>query len=213
MGNKAWIVMLGLGAAAGLGLAVGIARSEAQVEERIARLEEQVAAWSHRPQAKAGEVQRQLATAVALLDRRAEDREAQRAEAIKAAPAGDDGRAEGRPTEAPSFAEAVEHVGDAYEREAVDPQWSKIAAAQLDAAIRASLPPGSRLEGLECRATMCRIALSHATAEAQGTLLTEAFAHWPGALLVAEERAGADGRQQVTLIAAREGAELPFAGR
>lgn len=100
----------------------------------------------------------------------------------------------------------------AYDAESTDPKWSGTAYQKVDASARQKLPSGSRVRSLECRSTMCKLVAWHTTSDAAQSFLMDGFHDWPGARFVAGEVSEAGG-VLVTLIAAREGTELPYLGR
>jgi len=100
----------------------------------------------------------------------------------------------------------------AYEAESTDPKWSGDAYQKMDASTRQKLPSGSRVRSLECRSTMCKVVAWHTTSEAAQSFLMDGFHDWPGARFVADE-VSEGGGVRVTLIAAREGTQLPYLGR
>ncbi len=100
-------------------------------------------------------------------------------------------------------------VLDAYAEEAVDSTWSAKATGTLSAVVRDHLPGGSQLTSLECRATMCQVKLVHTDPRAHSSFLMDGFMGWPGSVFVAGQ-AQDRGKLAVTLIALREGAELPL---
>jgi hypothetical protein len=89
--------------------------------------------------------------------------------------------------------------------------WSQEASRQLTATILEHLPGGSRLKSLDCRSTMCRVEIAHRDQAAHGPFLRQGFTRWPGSIFVAGEQEDA-GELIVTLLAAREGTELPLMG-
>jgi hypothetical protein len=92
-----------------------------------------------------------------------------------------------------TLAQEQEQVRLAYAKESFDPTWRRDAEKKLDVAVRASLPPGSRLLSLECRTPMCMLEISHADAsvahgQGQRWWISSVAQGWDGSLFVAGER-------------------------
>ena len=111
-----------------------------------------------------------------------------------------------------TFEESEQRVRSAFAAEAVDASWGPNAERTLERIVRSHLPPGSRLDRLACRSTMCEVQLTHADPKAQADFQLTGFQGWPGALFVTEEKQEGGGAV-VTIIAAREGTEPPMAPR
>lgn len=109
-----------------------------------------------------------------------------------------------------SFEQSQTAVFEAFGQEDIDPQWRADATRKLDAAIRDRLPTGSRLGSIECHTTMCRVEVFHHDPNAGQAFVMDAFRDWPGSLFVAKDRQER-GEHVVTIIASREGHELPLA--
>lgn len=62
-----------------------------------------------------------------------------------------------------------------FQNDPYDAAWSQQTAATLTRGIHAVLPPGSRLERLDCRGTLCRIETSHADLEAYRVYTLDTF--------------------------------------
>jgi hypothetical protein len=62
-----------------------------------------------------------------------------------------------------------------FQSDPYDAGWSQRTTETLTRGIHAVLPPGSRLQRLECRGTLCRVETSHADLEAYRTYTQDAF--------------------------------------
>lgn len=72
------------------------------------------------------------------------------------------------PSEAPRSAdELAAEQESALAAESRDAAWAPGAEAELQRAVAESAPPGSRLAGVECRATRCRLEVAHESPDAQ----------------------------------------------
>ncbi|WP_164013879.1 hypothetical protein [Pyxidicoccus trucidator] len=185
--------------------------SRAELEnlrEEVRRLDELV---RNQPKVPPREDGRAVAEAVAYLEQQAALREA-RMQALAGAGASSDAGARQQDTQAPppqpTYAQAQANVLSAYELELPDDAWSGNAERRLGELVRGRLPGGSRLNVLECRATMCQVEVSHADQKAHGPFLMDGFMGWPGSLFVASERQE-HGELVVTIIASREGTDPP----
>lgn len=109
-----------------------------------------------------------------------------------------------------SFEQSQAAVFEAFGQEDIDPQWKVEATRKLDAAVRDRLPTGSRLGSIECHTTMCRVEVFHHDPHGAQAFVMDAFRDWRGSLFVAKDRQEG-GEHVVTIIASREGHELPLA--
>lgn len=124
------------------------------------------------------------------------------------------GSDDARPQRPPpvTFEQSQAAVFEAFGQERVDPAWSAEAALKLEAAVRGHLPPGSRLSSIQCHTTMCQIEMADHDANSGPALVMNAFRDWPGSLFLAKDRQEG-GEHVVTIIASRDGHELPLAPR
>lgn len=181
--------------------------SQRQLRQLQANLEQMRAELRRRPDAALGPDATTVRDVASLARREARD-EAQRT--IEEQPATE----ETKPSRPPpvSFEQSQAAVFEAFGRENEDPQWSAEAARKLSAAVGEHLSKGGRLGSIECHRTMCQIEVFHADPAASQMFVMEAFRSWPGSLFVAKDRQD-HGEHVVTVIASREGHELPLAPR
>jgi hypothetical protein len=111
-----------------------------------------------------------------------------------------------------TYEESQRRVLKAFAGEAVDGSWSEQAGRELEAIARGHLPDGSRLDSIECRATMCRVEVAHRHSDSHLSFLMDGFRGWRGSIFVAGEKQER-GERVVTYIAARRGTEPPIAPR
>jgi hypothetical protein len=111
-----------------------------------------------------------------------------------------------------SFEQSQASVFEAFGHEGIDSHWSGDAARKLETSIRDRLPQGSHLGSVECHSTMCRIEVYHVEPNGVQTFIMDAFRDWGGSLFVAKDRVE-QGEHVATIIASREGHELPLAPR
>jgi hypothetical protein len=111
-----------------------------------------------------------------------------------------------------------EQVRDGFESlfraEPVDTTWSRGAADTLGRGIGAVLPAGSKLGGIECRDTLCRIETSHADPDEFRTYARSAFLDHDkrvssSGFFASIVRAPAGGPLTAVVYLTREGKELP----
>lgn len=70
------------------------------------------------------------------------------------------------PPPAPSTDAIRDRMGEIFASERLDEGWDGAELARLEKALPALLPPGSRIDRVECRSTMCRIESTHAGLDA-----------------------------------------------
>jgi hypothetical protein len=76
---------------------------------------------------------------------------------------------------APSRGEVRDGLETIFQSDPYDPAWSQRTTETLTRGVHAVLPPGSRLQRVECRGTLCRIETSHADLEAYTVYTKDAF--------------------------------------
>ncbi len=97
-----------------------------------------------------------------------------------------------------------------YESESVDRGWATSASAQLQNAIQKAATGASKMHGIECRSTVCRVDIVH---ESEDVFLafTRTLADsrpWPGPMFATRVDLTSDGRWVTQLYMGREGKPL-----
>lgn len=111
--------------------------------------------------------------------------------------------------EAPSAGELDARVALAFAGQRVDPDWSGRTERTLEQSVGAVLPQGSRLRGVACRASLCRLELEHPSEAALDRFREEALfgAHvvWRGAVYETREPTASGGFVTVAYLARDDG--------
>jgi hypothetical protein len=97
------------------------------------------------------------------------------ARAVRAAPEEPAGSGSASGKTAPSSEEIRDRFAVFFTSERVDTAWSRGAAEALTKGAQAVLPGGSRLHRVECRETLCRVEIEHASADEFRTFVQSAF--------------------------------------
>jgi hypothetical protein len=121
---------------------------------------------------------------------------------------------EASPQDAPSHEEQKEFLALSFSAQAPDVGWSRGAAAQVDELIRPLTDQDTRLVSTDCRATLCRVELTHTTEEAFRAFMTtaiygEGMRGWKGPGGGGLLRKDADGTVRTVVYLAKEGTDLP----
>jgi hypothetical protein len=106
-----------------------------------------------------------------------------------------------------------EEVRDSVEAkflgEGQDPAWSRTAGYRARSTVLRSLPSESRLSGIECRASMCRVETTHPNESAYQQFMRAPMRSlenaWPAPSLVTVLRTEPDGEVVSVMYLAREG--------
>lgn len=119
-----------------------------------------------------------------------------------------------RASEEPAFSSDEDmrlHVETIFESESADRAWGGDAESTLQTAVGTHLTEGSRLVGVRCRTTVCRVELQHDTANARDDLMRELARTrpWNAPLFSPPPRVEGE-RTYATIFIAREG--YPIAG-
>ncbi|WP_437528981.1 hypothetical protein WME79_46865 [Sorangium sp. So ce726] len=119
------------------------------------------------------------------------------------------------PQDAPSHEEQKEFLELSFSAQAPDVSWSRGAAAQVDEMVRPLTDRNTRLVSTDCRATLCRVELTHTTEDAFHAFMTTAIygggmRSWKGAGGGGLLRRDPDGTVRTVVYLAKEGAELPI---
>lgn len=120
------------------------------------------------------------------------------------------------PTEAESLEQLKERqllalvvMDSEFDAEKLDTNWARSAAASLSASLSNRLGSESRLESLECRASLCRAEIVHGQESERLAFLNRSFgqpAMWPGETLAVKDGEGTG--ERTVMFFAREGRHL-----
>lgn len=214
MGSKIWIATISAAGLVAAGAVLHLQHEQRAADAELVRLRVLVEGKPIEGGLPAGSADG--GAAVSALARRTARQEVRRALAEqgagRSADTADETDGIGAAPAVPDIEESRDRVLTAFADEPFDRAWGPVSSGELDRMVRAALPAGSRLIGVECRSTMCRLNLVHADPQAQSPFLRKAFRDWPGSIFVAEEHR--DGNSlAVALIAARPGHEPPIAPR
>lgn len=97
--------------------------------------------------------------------------------------------------------------------EEYDTDWDSNVKAELDQNLKLDSFNGTRVSNVECKSTLCRVALTHTNAEAE-TLFFENLGNLPmmkNTRAYYQRETNADGSTSMVLYVAREGKSLPLA--
>jgi hypothetical protein len=100
----------------------------------------------------------------------------------------------------------------AFDAQSTDAEWSVAAASRLTQSLAASLPPGSTLDVVECRRTMCRFTAQHASQETRlqfrDDIVVMAREAWTGGALITMGSGAASATTTVAFLG-RNGTLMP----
>lgn len=117
------------------------------------------------------------------------------------------------PPRMPSDEVVAAQLDDHFAAERPDPSWSERATHDASAAVSKTLPPGSAIRRVECRATLCRVESFHESVSAFKKFNDETFldhhrALWNAGITSMVREQTAAGVTAVSYIA-KEGQEIP----
>lgn len=121
-------------------------------------------------------------------------------------------------TEAPlTQAEVAVYLDNTFDAEPVDPAWGKAATQEATRALSSGIPSGTKVKGVQCRTSLCRVETSHTSVDdfrafATGSLLGRDRHIWNGGVSTQVREESATGVTAVTYIA-KEGQSVPVPER
>ena len=103
-------------------------------------------------------------------------------------------------------------VEKSFERDSYDPAWALQARRDVESRLSSIVNNGTLVERIDCRSTMCRVALTHHD-EATMSAFREAVLslRWPGGIAFQPEEPTPNGSVVSTLMVMREGIGAPIA--
>jgi hypothetical protein len=118
------------------------------------------------------------------------------------------------PHAVPSFAEVATRMDAAFSREAPDRDWSEKTQQETAAKISAMMPKDSAVRAVDCRSSMCRVEMSHESADdyhqfVQSAYMSPETGVWSGPTFTTILERPAGGGVVAVSFLAREGESLP----
>jgi hypothetical protein len=113
------------------------------------------------------------------------------------------------PRAPPSHDEQILNLQTKFDEESIDRSWAKTTESEIVGSIRPKLPASSSIRSAECKNTLCRIEIAHASNEEGEKFITESALLWTGITLISRKMATDRDEFTTTFFSLKAGEQFP----